>query len=77
LARPLTREQCRWVADRAGEYWLRWFIAWPPVLWLAVQIGPPAGAVIHLLFTALAGWTLVGVTVAVARTRREQTQLEA
>lgn len=70
LYHPLTREQTRWVAERAAEYGLRWFIAWAMVVWLSVKLGPPWGALLYLLFAAVGGWTLVGVAVAWSRWKR-------
>jgi hypothetical protein len=70
LHRPLTLEQVRWVANRAIDYWFRWFIAFGASLFLSVKIGPPYGAFVHLGFTFFAAWTLIGVAVAVGRNRK-------
>ena len=70
LHRPLTLEQARWVASRSVDYWFRWFIAFGASLYLSVKLGPPYGAFLHLGFTLLAAWTLIGVAVAVGRNRK-------
>lgn len=70
LRHALTLEQARWIASRAAEYWLRWFIAFGATLFAAVKIGPPFGAFLHLGFTLLAAWTLLGVAVAVGQSRK-------
>lgn len=70
LRHSLTPEQARWIAGRAAEYWLRWFIAFGATLFVAVKVGPPYGAFIHLGFTLLAAWTLLGVAVAVGQSRK-------
>lgn len=70
LRHQLTLEQARWIANRAAEYWIRWFIAFGATLFVAVKVGPPYGAFIHLGFTLLAAWTLLGVAVAVGLSRK-------
>lgn len=70
LHRPLTLEQARWVANRSADYWFRWFIAFGASLYLSFKLGPPYGAFVHLGFTLFAGWTLIGVAVAVGRNRK-------
>lgn len=70
LRHQLTLEQARWIANRAAEYWLRWFIAFGGTLFVAVKLGPPYGAFIHFGFTLLAAWTLLGVAVAVGISRK-------
>ena len=70
LHRPLTLEQARWVASRSVDYWFRWLIAFGASLYLSVKLGPPYGAFLHLGFTLLAAWTLIGVAVAVGRNRK-------
>ena len=70
LHHPLTPEQARWVAERSADYWFRWFIAFGGSMFLSVKLGPPYGAFLHLGFTIVAGWTLIGVAVAVGRNRK-------
>lgn len=69
---PLQKKQREWVAERASLYWIRWFITWGLVVAASTKIGPPGGAFLYLGFTFLAGWTLIGVAMASALTRRER-----
>jgi len=70
IVRPLSPNAAQWLLSFKTEIFLRWIILAGPVSYLAVLIGPPAGAFVYLIFYALASWTLLGLAVTYSRNRK-------
>jgi|SRR5690554_125131 len=74
---PITSEMAEWLSARAGNYFLHWLFAFVFVSVAGAWIGPPYGALLMLLWTALAGWTLFGMGMAVGIARKARKERDS